>query len=105
MKLSEVKVAQSCLTLCDPMDRMEPARLLCPWNSLAQNTGVSSHFLLQGIFPTQAGIKSRSPSLQVNSLPSDPPGKLIYPEETIIEGEVNQKEKDKYGILTNICGI
>ena len=42
---SEVKVAQSCLTLCDPMD--------CPWNSPDQNTGVGSLSLLQGIFPTQ----------------------------------------------------
>ena len=42
---SEVKVAQSCLTLCDPMD--------FPWNSLGQNTGVGSLSVLQGIFPTQ----------------------------------------------------
>ena len=27
-------------------------RLLCPWNSPGKNTGVSCHFLLQGIFPT-----------------------------------------------------
>ena len=40
-----VKVAQSWLTLCNPMD--------CPWNSLGQNTGVGSLSLLQGIFPTQ----------------------------------------------------
>ena len=46
----KVKVAQSCPTLCDPMD---PARLLCPWNSPGQSTGVGSHSLLQGIFPTQ----------------------------------------------------
>ena len=26
---------------------------LCPWNSPGQNTGVSCHFLFQGIFPTQ----------------------------------------------------
>ena len=26
----------------------QPARLLCPWNSPDQNTGVSSHSLLQG---------------------------------------------------------
>jgi len=26
---------------------------LCPWNSPGKNTGVSSHSLLQGIFPTQ----------------------------------------------------
>ena len=41
---SEVKVAQSCPTLCDPMD--------CPWNFSGQNTGVGS-LSLQGIFPTQ----------------------------------------------------
>ena len=28
-------------------------RLLCPWNFPGQNTGVGSHSLLQGIFPTQ----------------------------------------------------
>ena len=28
-------------------------RLLCPWNFPGNNTGVGSHFLLQGIFPTQ----------------------------------------------------
>ena len=42
---SEVKVAQLCLTLCDPMN-------YSPWNSPGQNTGVGSLSLLQGIFPT-----------------------------------------------------
>ena len=32
---------------------LQPARLLCPWNSPGKNTGVSSHSLLQGIFLTQ----------------------------------------------------
>ena len=27
-------------------------QLLCPWNSPGKNTGVGSHSLLQGIFPT-----------------------------------------------------
>ena len=40
-----MKVAQSCPTLCDPMDS--------PWNSPGQNTGVGSLSLLQRIFPTQ----------------------------------------------------
>ena len=40
----KVKVAQSCPTLCDPMD--------CPLNSPGQNTGVGSLSLLQVIFPT-----------------------------------------------------
>ena len=29
------------------------ASLLCPWNSLGKNTGVDSHSLFQGIFPSQ----------------------------------------------------
>ena len=36
-----------------PPHELEPSRLICPWNSPGKNTGVSSHFLLQGIFPTQ----------------------------------------------------
>ena len=31
----------------------QPATLLCPWDSPGKSTGVSCHFLLQGIFPTQ----------------------------------------------------
>ena len=27
---------------------LQPARFLCPWNSLGKNTGVSCHALLQG---------------------------------------------------------
>ena len=44
-------VTQMCLTLCDPHG-LWPARLLCPWNFSGKNTGVSCHFLLQGIFLT-----------------------------------------------------
>ena len=44
--LVKVKVIQSCLTLCNPMN-------YTVWNSPGQNTGVSSLSLLQGIFPTQ----------------------------------------------------
>ena len=29
------------------------SRLLCPWNSPGKNTGVGSHFLVQGLFQTQ----------------------------------------------------
>ena len=32
---------------------LQPARLLCPWDSLRRNTGVCCHALLQGTFPTQ----------------------------------------------------
>ena len=36
-----------------PSRVLQAARLLCPWNSPGKNTGVGSHSLLQGIFPTQ----------------------------------------------------
>ena len=32
---------------------LQPARLLCPWNSPGKNTGVGCHSLFQGIFLTQ----------------------------------------------------
>ena len=46
------KVAESCLTLCDPTN-CKPTRLPHPWNFPGKSTGVDCHFLLQGIFPTQ----------------------------------------------------
>ena len=44
-------VAQSRLTLCDPIDCSPPDS--CPWNSPGKNMGVGCHALLQGIVPTQ----------------------------------------------------
>ena len=49
---SESEVAQSCPTLCDPVD-LSPLGSSSPWNSLGKNTEVGCHSLLQGIFPTQ----------------------------------------------------
>ena len=40
---------------------LEPARLLCPWNSPGKNTRVSSPCILQGIFLTQ-GLKLGLPN-------------------------------------------
>ena len=68
----KVLFAQSCPTLVRPLAG-EPARFLCPWNSPGRNTGVGRHSFLQGIFP-DSGIKPRSPALQTDSLPSEPPG-------------------------------
>ena len=48
-------VAQSGLTLCNPMDWN-----LCPWDSPSKNTGVGLHSLLQGIFPTQESNESHA---------------------------------------------
>ena len=45
-------VTQSCPTLCDPMDCSLPGSSV-HGDSPDKNTGVGSHSLLQGIFPTQ----------------------------------------------------
>ena len=55
----EVTVAQSGLTLYNPMDYT------------GQNTGVGSRSLLQRIFPTQGW----SPELHTDSQPAEPPVK------------------------------
>ena len=51
--MKESEVAQSCPTLCNPVDYSPSTRLLHSWDSPGKNTGVGCHFLLQGIFPTQ----------------------------------------------------
>ena len=55
-------------------DSLRPHGPYSPWNSLGQNTGMGSLFLLQGIFPTQ-GSDPGLPILQADSLPAEPPGK------------------------------
>ena len=49
-------------------DSLQPHGLYSSWNSPGQNTGVGICSLLQG-------VKPRSPTLQVDSLPAEPPGK------------------------------
>ena len=66
-------VTQSCPTLCDPMDCSPPGSSV-HGDSPGKSTRVDCHALLQGNLPNP-GIKSRSPALQVDSLPSEPPGK------------------------------
>ena len=47
--------------------------LLCPWNSPGKNTGVGSHSLLQGIFPTQGSNLGLTHCRQIFFfLPSEP---------------------------------
>ena len=71
---STVIVIPSCLTLCDPMDCMQSATLLCPGCFPGKNSGVGCHFLLQGIFPAQ-GLNLPLLHWQVDSLLSKPTGK------------------------------
>ena len=64
----KVKVAQSCPTLCDPMDYIWSMEFSRPeyWSGLP--------FPSLGDFPN-LGIKPRSSVLQVDSLPPEPQGK------------------------------
>ena len=55
-------------------DSLWPYGLYSPWNSPGQNTGVGSLLLLQGNSPNP-GIKPRSPTLQMDCLPTEPQGK------------------------------
>ena len=50
-------VAQSCLTLCDPMDCSPPGSSVYG-DSPGKNTRVGCHALLQGIFPNP-GIRTQ----------------------------------------------
>ena len=46
-------------------DSLQPYGLYSPWNSLGQNTGMGSLFLLQGIFPTQGSNPGLSHCRQI----------------------------------------
>ena len=72
VRLSVCAHLLSCVRLLQPQ-RLQPARLLCPWDFPGKNTQVSCHFLLQGIFPTQ-GSNPHLLHWQVDSLPLRHPG-------------------------------
>ena len=59
----------SCVQLLRAYE-LQPARLLCPWNSLGQNTRVVQPFPSPGNLPN-LGMEPRSPTLQADSLPSE----------------------------------
>ena len=65
-------VTQSCPILCKPMD-CSPQGSSVHVDS-PENTGVGCHAFLQGNLPN-SGIKLRCPTLQVDSLLTEPPGK------------------------------
>ena len=70
--------SQLCLIFLQPYG-LQPARLLCPWNSPGENTGVGCVFLLQVL-----GVRFGSPPLQADSSPRVPPGKPEVKIEVII---------------------
>ena len=70
---------------------LQTIRLLCPWNPPGKNTGVGSHDLLQGIFPTQGSNQCFLCFLhrQAGSLP--------------LRNDISYKEKVKMGDTDSYC--
>ena len=64
-------VVQSCPTLCDPHG-LQPTRLLCPWGFSRQEYWSGLPCPPPGDLPNP-GIEPRSPTVQADSLPSEPP--------------------------------
>ena len=79
-------VAQSCLTLGDPMDWSQGSS---PWNFLGKSPGVGCHFLLQG-------IKPGSPTLRADALPTEPAGNHL---ETVSKYRLIQCIWGKFSIV------
>ena len=63
-------ILSMCVSCSVVSDSLQPTSLLCPWNSTGKNTGMSCHFLLQGIFPTQ-GLMWPNPHCRQMLLPSE----------------------------------
>ena len=72
-------VAQSCPTLCNPMDCSLPGSSVHKQESMGFCRQVGCHFTLQGIFWTQgSNLRLLHPlHWQVSSLPLTPPGKPL----------------------------
>ena len=75
LKESESEVAQSCLTLCDPMDCSCWAPPSMRFSRQEYWSGLP--FPSPGDLPNP-GIKPGSPILQADAFPSEPPGKLNW---------------------------
>ena len=81
--MADSEVAQSCLTLCNPMDYGLPGPVSLEFSSQECWSGLS--FPTPGDLPNP-GVEPGSPALQADSLPSEPPGK---PLESRLPGEIS----------------
>ena len=70
----ESEVAQSCPTLCEPMDYSLPDSSV--HGSLRQEYWSGFPFPSPGDLPN-TGIEPGSPALQADALPSEPPGNAL----------------------------
>ena len=70
-----VLVAQSCLTLCDPRTVAHQASLSMEFSRQEYWSGLP--FPSPGDLP-DPGTEPKSPALQADSLPSEPPGNHVH---------------------------
>ena len=81
---------------------LQPVRFLCSWDFPGKNTGVSCHFLLQGIFPTQGLNQCLLPLLHcrwILCLLSHRGSSKSFPISVLLEGTIRQitmSKKEKW---------
>ena len=68
----KVLVTGSCPTVCDPMDFSHPGSSL---HDISQAWTLEWVAIPLSRVSSQPGIEPRSPALQADSLPAEPPGK------------------------------
>ena len=81
---------------------LQPTRLLCPWDFLSKNTGVSSHFFFQGNFPTQ-GLNLHLLHWQADCLPLHYQGRLSKCQFLIFSASC--KCWGRFGDFSNFMGL
>ena len=86
------RVTQSCLTLATRWTVAHQASLSMEFSR--KNIGVGCHSFCQEDLP-DPGIKPRSPILQVDSLPSEPPRKPLLWREPQVRQRVKARNDDR----------
>ena len=84
-------VAQSCLTLCNPVDCSLPGSSV-HGDFSGKSTGVGCHFLLQGIFLDQ-GSSPRLPHWQADALPLSHRGSQEVEQESLLKSSVSYQSR------------
>ena len=98
----ESEVAQSCLTLCDPMDCRLPG---CSVRGILQARVMEWDccFLLQGIFPTQgSNLGLWSPALAGGFFTTEPPGKALHGDPGAVR-DLRCKERKDFQLSCWLC--
>ena len=105
-----VSVKVSCSVMFDSLQPcgLQPARLLCPWNSPSKSTTVDCHFLLQGSFPTQ-GLNPGLPHCRWTFYCLSHEGSLLFQYHTVlmtnfvVQSKVREPDSPSSIFLSHDC--